>query len=449
VWIKIASVVSISDGDRRHLAQICAMRKVKDVNHSTHGWPLRRMMPTGLLLGTLVLMACAPASTPSPTAAPSKPAEAKPTAAAPAAPAKPAADAKPTAAAPAKPAADAKPATAASPVAPAKPAVAQPAAKIDYKAELDKLYEEAKKEGGTLSLYSSMNLDDAKVVLPQFEQAFPGIKVDHVRATGEVLQQRLITETKGGKVLADVLDTNVGQVVPIIQEGLLEPYVVPTAQDIPSQFRDERGLWTTERVTTVMIAWNTSQVKPDEAPQTFEDLADPKWKGKMIMEAADQEMFITLLKQKWPNEEQGLEVFRKIGANEPQVFEGHTQLADFLAAGQGAVCMGCYGHHIVALAQKGAPVEFAKKEGVLNSIAFGLLKGAPHPNTAKLYMSWTMAPDGQRVLGAAGRAPARPGVPISTPLMPEGIKWYPSRPDNLTEYNKYDRLWREIFKIRQ
>ena len=84
---------------------------------------------------------------------------------------------------------------------------------------------------------------------------------------------------------------------------------------------------------------------------------------------------------------------------------------------------------------------------MLYSLIFGLVKGAPHPNAGKLYLNWTMSPDGQKVLGAAGRAPARPGTPISTPLMPEGIKWYTSRPEYLADFGKYDKLWREIFKI--
>ncbi len=167
------------------------------------------------------------------------------------------------------------------------------------------------------------------------------------------------------------------------------------------------------------------------------------------METADQEMFITLAKQKFASEEQGVEVFRRIGANEPEAHAGHTQLADLLAAGQGAVCMGCYGHLIITLKNKGAPVEFSKTEGVLNSILVGLVKGAPHPNTAKLYLNWLMSPDGQKVLGAAGRAPARHGTPIATPLIPDGMKWYPSRPEYTADFNKYDALWREIFKIRE
>ncbi len=393
------------------------------------GWTFSRAIVAVLAMATLAIAACAPAAQPSPTAAPSKPA---PTATAPAK-----AEAKPTAQPEQKPAAK-----------PTEQPAAKPAAKIDYKAELDKLYEAAKKEG-KLVLYSSMNLDDAKVVLPEFEKAFPGVKVEHVRATGETLQQRIITEVRGGRVLADVFDTNAGQVYPLVEEGILESYPIPTAQDIPSDFRDDKGRWTTERVTTVIIAYNTNMVKPGEEPQTFEDLADPKWKGKILMEAADQEMFITLLKQKFGDEQKGLEVFRRIAANQPEVHAGHTQVADFLAAGQGAVCMGCYGHHIISLKAKGAPVEFSKKEGVLYSIVFGLVKGAPNPNAAKLYLNWTMAPDGQKVLGAAGRAPARPGTPISTPLMPEGMKWYPSRPEYAAEFNKYEALWREIFNIRQ
>ncbi len=287
--------------------------------------------PVGVLAAALVaaaigLGACAPAAQPTPTSPPPKTA---PTAA-PAAKTEPAA--KPT-----------------------EPAAAKPAAKVDYKAEMDRLYEAAKREG-KLVLYSSMNLDDARVILPQFEQAFPGVKIEHVRATGETLQQRLVTEVRAGRVLADVFDTNAGQVLPVVEQGLLEEYPVPTAQDIPAEFRDPRGRWTTERVTTVIIAYNTNMVRPNEAPQTFEDLADPKWKGKILMEAADQEMMITLLKQKFGDEQKGLEVFRKIAANEPEVHSGHTQVADMLAAGQGAICMGCYGHHIVALKEKGTPL---------------------------------------------------------------------------------------------
>jgi iron(III) transport system substrate-binding protein len=335
----------------------------------------------------------------------------------------------------------------------ASPAVAAPAGSpaakpaVDYKAEMATLYEAAKKEG-KLVLYSSMNLDDAKVVLPEFEKTFPGVKVEHIRAQGEDLMQRIITETKGGKVLADVFDTNAAQVAQVVQEGILDSYAIPAAADLPASFKDPQNRWTTERVTTVILGFNSSQVKPEEAPKTWDDLADPKWKGKIIMEVGDQEMLITLLKQKYTNEEQGIEVFKKIAANQPQAFSGHTQQSELLAAGQGAVCMACYGHHIIALQQKGAPVDFTKTEGVLYSLVFGLVKSAPNPNAGKLYLNWTMSPDGQKVLGAAGRAPARSEVPISTPLMPQGMKWYVSRPDYMTDFTKYDKIWRDTFQIR-
>lgn len=396
---------------------------------------VRKVLAMGTLALGLLAAACSPAAAPAPTSAPAKPTEAPKPAATAAAPAKPAEPSPKPAAAPAT--------AAASPV--TKPAAA-PAA-VDYKAEMDRLYQEAKKEG-KLVLYSSMNLDDARVVLPEFEKAFPGVKAEHVRATGETLQQRLITETRGGKVLGDVLDTNAGQYYPVMQQGLMEAYPIPAAADMPAQFRDEKGLWTTGRVTTVVVAWNKDLVKAGEEPKTFDDLADPKWKGKIIMEAGDQEMFMTLLKQKYPTEERGLEVFRGIGANQPEAHQGHSQQADLLAAGQGAVCMGCYGHHIVTLKSKGAPVEFATTEGVLNSIIIGLIKGGPNPNAGKLYLNWTMSPEGQRVLGAAGRAPARPGTPISTPLMPDGMKWYASRPEYTAEFAKYDTLWQQIFNLR-
>ncbi len=132
---------------------------------------------------------------------------------------------QPTASAPSS-----KPAATAAPVQAVTPA-ASPVAKSE---SLDELYEKAKREGGTLSLYGTLNPNTTKVVFSAFEKRFPGIKVDWVDGTSERLVARIIAESRGGKVLADVLQSNIDGVSRLIEQRLLTDLAVPEAADYPA-----------------------------------------------------------------------------------------------------------------------------------------------------------------------------------------------------------------------
>jgi iron(III) transport system substrate-binding protein len=295
-------------------------------------------------------------------------------------------------------------------------------------------------------LYSSLNLDDVKDVFPRFEAQFPGIKIHHVRATGERLLDRLVNESVDGHVRADVLETSGFEVYRAIKKGLIESYCPPNVAELDPQLYDSGCQWIGVRTNHDVIAWNTSLVAPHEAPTSYQDLRDPRWKGKIIMDSSDVEMFAALLSDEAYGAERGMELFRDIAANEPQLNGGRGEAAEMLAAGRGAVLVGAYAHRIEQLKASGAPVEWMKTEGVLYMQAVAKVKDGPNPNAGKLFLTWLVSIDGQEALAdLAGRYTLHPKVTRAPYAVPDGFKAYASRPEGGEVLPTRQRQWRQLF----
>jgi iron(III) transport system substrate-binding protein len=139
-------------------------------------------------------------------------------------------------------------------------------------------------------------------------------------------------------------------------------------------------------------------------------------------------------------------VLAKIAANNVEFHKGHSQLAELLVAGQAAACFTCYSHHYPSRKRKGAPVDYMLSEGAAGIIAVAVMKNAPHPNTAWLFTRWAASEEGQTVYAKGGRTPAHPKVEPAEPIRPKVI--YAVGVDDLKNYTKYEKVWKEVFKLR-
>jgi iron(III) transport system substrate-binding protein len=187
-------------------------------------------------------------------------------------------------------------------------------------------------------------------------------------------------------------------------------------------------------------------VKKDDEPKQFEDFADPKWKGRMIAEPRDVELLIGLARHKYKNDEKAIELVRKLAANGVEFHKGHSELAEFLVAGQAAACITCYAHHYPPRIRKGAPLGFMLTEGMATISGTALAKDAPHPNTARLFFRWAASEEGQKTYAAGGRTPSHPNVETMEKIRPATI--YPIGTEEIKEWRRYEKLWKEIFKLR-
>jgi iron(III) transport system substrate-binding protein len=308
---------------------------------------------------------------------------------------------------------------------------------------IEELYKKAAKEEGVLNCYCSLAQINAEKIYPVFEKRFPGIKINHVDATSDKLAARAITEARGGRVIADVVEFGLEDINKIRDQGLLLDKPLPESADYPSNMKG--SYWNANNLIFFVGAWNTDKVKKEEEPKVFDDFGDPRWKGRLIAEPRDYEILIGL-NHKHKSLEKARAVLARIAANDVEFHKGHSELAEFLVAGQAAACFTCYSHHYPARIRKGAPLNYMLSEGVAGIIAVAVLKSAPHPNTAWLFARWAASAEGQAVYSKGGRTPAHPKVEPTEKIRPVTI--YAVGVEDLKQYSKFEKIWKEVFKLR-
>ena len=309
---------------------------------------------------------------------------------------------------------------------------------------LDELHKQALKEGGTLNFYGTLAQINAAKILPVFEKRFPGIKINHVDATADQLAVRAMTEARGGRVLADVFQMSLENVLQLHEQKLTLDKTLPEAAVYPANLKGP--FWVAADLIIITAAWNTDKIKKGDEPKQFDDFADPKWKGRLIAEPRDVELLMGLAGHKFKNDEKAIALIKKIAANNVEFHKGHSDLAELLVAGQAAACITCYAHHYPPRMKKGAPVGYMLTEGIATINATALPKDAPHPNTGLLFARWSASEEGMKVYAQGGRNPPHPKVDPVEKIRPQTV--YPVGTEEIKNWKKYEKIWKDIFKLR-
>jgi iron(III) transport system substrate-binding protein len=150
-----------------------------------------------------------------------------------------------------------------------------------------KLIEGAKKEDA-LVWYTSASIEDVKAIFTVFGKKHPFIRTDFFRAGSAALFNRILNEARAGKVLFDLIAIRGLETHQLVKAGFLQRYVSPESTVYPAGFKDSHGYWVDYFDAYNVIGYNTKLLSRDQAPKSWEDLLDPKWKGKI---ALDEENF--------------------------------------------------------------------------------------------------------------------------------------------------------------
>jgi ABC-type Fe3+ transport system substrate-binding protein len=212
--------------------------------------------------------------------------------------------------------------------------------------------------------------------------------------------------------------------VPLKRAGLVVPHGSPSAGKIPADLKDREGYWISILLYVFSPGINTTLVSKEQAPRTYQDLLDPRWRGKMAWNPgsiAGALGFVgaTLMSM---GDARGMEYLKALSAQRIVNIEASSRaILDQVIAGEYPIGLMMFNHHTVISAQKGAPSDWIKLEPVPVALdAVAILKDAPHPNAAKLLVDFLTSEDGQRVLQKADYLPAMPSVPAMKPgLRPE------------------------------
>ncbi len=326
-------------------------------------------------------------------------------------------------------------------VAPATSAAATAsAAPAAPKGELDADTIAKAKAEGEIVLYTSLSSSDAKALQDAFAKSAKsyGIKMTVNRKSSEDIVTQFMTEVKAGKILADVLETGGLDLNQAIKAGYIEPWKVPAAADYPAELKDANGMWHAARLGVETISYNTTQVKGADAPKSFEDATDPKWKGKCLIESSDIEVLLGIGERKYKGDSAKAQDFLTKAMANCTPAKGHSETLDLLVAGQGAIFWGGHAHTAEQKRQAGAPVDYMQTEGVVTIDGPGLVKGAKHPNAGKVFINWYIGEEGQKFLASRSRVPARPGV-ANPRLLPKTI--YYTGPTLAEKFATYQDIW--------
>jgi iron(III) transport system substrate-binding protein len=330
---------------------------------------------------------------------------------------------------------------------PTQAAAAKPADPVQ--AVFDMYYEAAKKEG-KLVLYGVGNATLYNPIREAFLKRFPGIQLEGVDQRGRESREKVFAEQQSKNYVADVVISGTDTQNELVQNGFIQPFEAHGLGDVIPDLVPPDRKNNPRSVSIFSIAVNTTVVPPDQEPKTWKDLLDPKWKGKLAMDdPRGSGPGGTILS--------GVEVLYGIDEVDAKLAEQNiffaTQAGPILEAlirGEYAVFLSSNHTDVIAQRNAGAPIKQIKpSDGVgVTPINQGLLKNAPHPNAAKLWIEWSLSEEGQTLLAQQGYATVRKGTRA---LQPEanldGVKFLPRDDDPETFKLLGDRTkrWENVF----
>lgn len=296
------------------------------------------------------------------------------------------------------------------------------------------------RQEGLVAIYTSLNPKDSMPIVDAFEKKYK-IKVTLWRASGEKLVQRALTEARAGRFTPDILESDSIEMEILAREKLLQEFVSPTFKELPPGAFPKHRLYVADRFNFFTIAYNTNLVKPEEVPNSYQDLLLPRWAGKVGIESGDADWFASLVKSM--GEKEGMAYFRKLADSRPQIRTGHTLMSELVAAGEIPIAAAVYNHAVERLAKNGAPIKWKALPPTMGRAgAIGVAKHAQHPHAALLFADFMLSREGQEMIKQRNRVPANANVDTALNKFPyETID--PAL--MLDESEKWEKLWSDLF----
>lgn len=294
------------------------------------------------------------------------------------------------------------------------PAEGEPLVLMDEEVADAELYTAAQQEG-TITLYSALSEARELAILERYEQD-TGLSVDLVRLGGGRLYERVLSEHGAGQLGADVIrQTDIVLAQGYEEAGVWEPYCHPFWDlSDPELQQPDCNYWTSQQ-PIYTIGYNTELVEEADAPQTWQDLLDPQWTGKIGL-AHIGAGGSTWARDLYLREEYGVEYWEALAAQQPFITGAAGAVSEGNGRGEFPVAMVLAGSQGIAQAE-GAPLAIVLPEdGVVTySQWLGLAADAEKPNAAKVFLNWNMSLAGQTAIAeAAGDYPVREDAPGPT-----------------------------------
>jgi iron(III) transport system substrate-binding protein len=310
---------------------------------------------------------------------------------------------------------------------------------------------EAAKKEGKVVWYSSLGLSLAQKVCDAFNKKALGITCELNRDGSQRIFQRVMQEASAGLAIADVVHTSdISHFLDFQQKGMLMRYLPAGAERFRADFRDRDGLYTILRGTPYVIAYNTQKVSPADAPKHWRDLADPRWKGKLVHAHPGYSGVVMTGITGLLGALGGWDYYAALAKNNPLIVQSAEDAPMKLSGGEAWV--GVTGeYNIYRAAKKGNPVETVfPEEGVpFVSSANAILAKAPHPNAAKVFTDFLFGKDAQQILADDGLYVPNEGITYPKGKRPlKELKLIKVEPEDMQKRDdEIKKRFRQLFGV--
>ena len=299
---------------------------------------------------------------------------------------------------------------------------------LPSKERTDRLVEGARRERGIV-WYSTTQIDQARSLIDRFSKKYSFVEAQYYRANSERLLERILLESRAGKLQADVIALPLPEATILQQKGILARYPSAESKAFPDFARQPDGYWTSWTVTPIACAYNTNLVRPNEVPRGYEELLNARWKNNMAMDLESTSWFasvLRLLEKKLGSIDKAMAYMDKLGQQGIQFRVGHTLLNNLLAAGEFALGPELRAHTIEKLKRAGAPVNWVALENTIfvqtHNLSVSALTSRPH--AAALFVDFILSAEGMKAASEVQLVPSRVDAP-SDFLQGKGYTMHP------------------------
>ena len=283
--------------------------------------------------------------------------------------------------------------------------------KLPAKERQRRLEEGAKKEGN-LVVYSNQGVETIQEYANGFRKKYPFIKLETARLQGAKGLDRILLEHRVGKLSADVVGVDFDNIEELMKAGVHARYDSPEKKNFSSQFWDKDGRWYVADYTLIVIAYNTDLVKAGEAPKSYQDLLNPKWKNDISIDTEPEQMVFAMMLES--GEAKTAEYLKALMRNGAVPRRGHTLQVQLLCSGETKIAAEVYPPRVMQMKyEKKCPIAMVFPNPTPGSLGShtGIVKSAKNPHAAALYIDYMLSEDGVvSLVKAGGTIPARNGA---------------------------------------
>jgi iron(III) transport system substrate-binding protein len=293
-------------------------------------------------------------------------------------------------------------------------AQARPESDSRFEKLAKEFYPKAKQEGA-LVVYTVWDVDHIRSLTEAFSKRFPGINTSYWQATRSEVTTRTLTEYQGNQAGVDVILTE----APLVLHNAGATQAYQTVQG--------NSLFVNDAIAPVVslqiqaLAYNTKKLKREEAPKSWENVTNPKYKGIVAlddpMRAGPLSSMLAAFKDDWKDDTRWANFIRGLKALNVTIHKSTSAMFRLVVAGEYSIVMPALFHDVVREKEIGSPIDFARGAGpVVSPQQAAIYAKAPHATAAKLFAEWLISPEGQLAIDTIGRASARKGFKSKTSM---------------------------------